>query len=203
MWCSCSVSLNKCKQRWLTQSFYMLKDHPSYNRVFLFGWVSRRSRKSTSTQHVFSLCYTTIQSVIANPTTLKVYLNVCGKQMVFIHCQPVVTKAFSKNCFPATVTSIINLSVDWINKKTSPICLRAKCTVQDLPQSELWDARKTTWSMMNNSLWGRFLVATILSSASSPFHSAPTGSDPVFLFTDIYEQPLIWLGLETLFWIEW
>lgn len=114
----------------------MPQDHPSYNTVFLFGWVSGRSRKCTSTQHVFSLHETSIQSVIANPTSLKVYLNICGKQMVSIHCQPVVTKAFSKNCFPATVTSIINLAVDCINKKMitnlcesqmhySRFCLRA------------------------------------------------------------------------------
>jgi hypothetical protein len=117
--------------------------------VFLLGRVSRTSRKSTSTQHVFSLHWTTIQSVITNLTSLKVYLNICRKQMVSIHCQPVVTKVFSKNCFPITATNIINLSADWINKETITNlqesqmcylrhCLRANCGTNAKPHTMWW-----------------------------------------------------------------
>ena len=81
------------------------KYRPLGNLAFLPGCVSRRLSNFTSTQHGFSFYQTTLQSVIFNLTSLRLYLNICGKQMASAYCQPVVTKASSKNCFLPTVAN--------------------------------------------------------------------------------------------------
>lgn len=81
------------------------KYRPLGNLAFLPGCVSRRLSNFTSTQHGFSFYQTTLQSVIFNLTSLRLYLNICRKQMASAYCQPVVTKASSKNCFLPTVAN--------------------------------------------------------------------------------------------------